>query len=484
MEGCSEASEIFGSSVPESKFQDFRNVTPQSSFQNTLQNHEISDRFDDILSGNSVHGKTSKTGRHLETAELAVLQPGKWFCGAVIEVFLQETAHNTETFVLSSYFMQNLMDRGESFAKKCLRKSLVRIMASNKLLVPINLNNKHWALAEIDRTGQAVRYYDSLRYDPGTRLEKLKEFFVEIDFITEAASISKLDNIPLQTNTYDCGVFVCEFGRCLIQGKAFNFVQKDMPFIRREVKEVLLKTDRFKEAPFRVSAEDEDEAVKEAFDSERLIVSDQDYEFDVDKAINVLGEAICNFNLQDGSKTEDILRRIPPNVNTVSAVFDKLSVEANGSKSTLWDKHEGNSLKFQPLIHELNVLRRQQMPYIDINSQGFTYTANIHGNWKLSLRLNEALAMIADQKQVDMEGAWSIIEQEIKKDPGFALSWLSKVPKPGQTRGPLSFQVGSAKNFKRLANVIHLNHPTIYIENAHSGKGGKRNKRFHPYRKN
>ena len=74
--------------------------------------------------------------------------------------------------------------------------------------------------------------------------------------------------------------------------------------------------------------------------------------------------------------------------------------------------------------------------------------------------------------------------EEIKKDPGFALSWLSKVPKPGQNKGPMNFQIGSAKNFKRLANVIHLNHPSIYIENAHLGKGGKKVKRYNPYRKN
>ena len=80
-------------------------------------------------------------------------------------------AHNTETHVLSSYFMQSLLDSGVSFAKKCLRKSLVGVMASTKLLVPINLNNAQWALAIINCTKQAINYYDRLRFDPGTRLE-------------------------------------------------------------------------------------------------------------------------------------------------------------------------------------------------------------------------------------------------------------------------------------------------------------------------
>ena len=43
--------------------------------------------------------------------------------------------------------------------------------------------------------------------------------------------------------------------------------------------------------------------------------------------------------------------------------------------------------------------------------------------------------MIADKNNFDMEGAWAAIETEIKNDPGFALNWLSKLPKPGQKRG-------------------------------------------------
>ena len=36
-------------------------------------------------------------------------------------------------------------------------------MSSTKLLVPINLKTSaHWALAEIDRTAQSVKYYDRL----------------------------------------------------------------------------------------------------------------------------------------------------------------------------------------------------------------------------------------------------------------------------------------------------------------------------------
>ena len=126
----------------------------QYTFQNgmhkdatgTPADYEITDKFYDIVSGRSVHDRTSKTGRHHKTEELAVLQPRKWFWGAVNELFMLGIAHNTETRVLSSYFMQSLLDCGVSFAKKCLRKSLLGVMASTKLLVPINLNNAQYVL--------------------------------------------------------------------------------------------------------------------------------------------------------------------------------------------------------------------------------------------------------------------------------------------------------------------------------------------------
>ena len=83
-----------------------------------------------------------------------------------------------------------------------------------------------------------------------------------------------------------------------------------------------------------------------------------------------------------------------------------------------------------------------------------------------------------------MEGAWSIIEEEIKKGPGLALSWINRVHKPDQDKGPMHFQVGSAKNFKQLGKVMHLNKQYIYIVNKHLVKEDKNSKIYNPHKRN
>lgn len=54
---------------------------------------------------------------------------------------------------------------------------------------------------------------------------------------TQLTSLSYLQTAtPLQENGYDCGVFTCQFMESLSRGEdAFNFTQKDMPYLRRRM---------------------------------------------------------------------------------------------------------------------------------------------------------------------------------------------------------------------------------------------------------
>ncbi len=89
------------------------------------------------------------------------------------------------------------------------------------------------------------------------------------------------------------------------------------------------------------------------------------------------------FNLRFDSTTSDILKKLPVNADGVSYGFDRMSIKDSNSLHSLLSKSEDNKLIHQPVLHELNVFRRQQTPYIDINNQGVQYNANIYGNWKM-----------------------------------------------------------------------------------------------------
>lgn len=51
--------------------------------------------------------------------------------------------------------------------------------------------------------------------------------------------IEIMKNIPRQNNSYDCGVFICQYAYCISKGVAFNFQQNDMINIGQIMKEEL-----------------------------------------------------------------------------------------------------------------------------------------------------------------------------------------------------------------------------------------------------
>ena len=44
---------------------------------------------------------------------------------------------------------------------------------------------------------------------------------------------SHADNIPLQENSYDCGIFILKYAQYLAHGEPFNFSEDDMDFFRQ-----------------------------------------------------------------------------------------------------------------------------------------------------------------------------------------------------------------------------------------------------------
>jgi sentrin-specific protease 1 len=101
------------------------------------------------------------------------------------------------------------------------------------ILVPLHLDDAHWALAVVDLRRQNIYYYDSLLrgnfYDDGRkhlkRLQRwLADAWAEKGLANPTPVIPQwplvvVRNIPQQRNGYDCGVFSTMFGRLLAEGK-------------------------------------------------------------------------------------------------------------------------------------------------------------------------------------------------------------------------------------------------------------------------
>ena len=127
-------------------------------------------------------------------------------------------------------------------------------------------------------------------------------------------------------------------GTCLIQGKDLDFGQDDMNFLRQNIKETLLKTDKFKGQQLSVTDTINDDDLEAAFDNNDLVIVDTDYEFsgfNADEAVRVLGEAVDVFNLRYDSTTSDILKKLPVNADGVSYWFDRMSIKDGNSLHSL-----------------------------------------------------------------------------------------------------------------------------------------------------
>ena len=64
--------------------------------------------------------------------------------------------------------------------------------------------------------------------EKNTNCNDFKEKLNNIKLINEKT-------IPYQTNSYDCGVFICKYAEYISTDKPFDFTQKDMIHFRKKI---------------------------------------------------------------------------------------------------------------------------------------------------------------------------------------------------------------------------------------------------------
>jgi sentrin-specific protease 1 len=141
--------------------------------------------------------------------------------------------------VMSSFFYPKLCDVGYSGVQRWTKK--VDVFSVDLVLYPIHLGT-HWCLAAIDNRQRSLAYYDSLGGRGKSCLATLRDYLVSEYRDKKKAELSlngwsdvPVNNIPLQKNGSDCGVFTCMYARYLSSNSPFTFSQEDMPQIRRHI---------------------------------------------------------------------------------------------------------------------------------------------------------------------------------------------------------------------------------------------------------
>ena len=373
--------------------------------------------------------------------DLLTVQGKKWLNGEVVEAYLRLCASESHgTKVANTFLWVYLQNKGIDFTIDKCRKLLRGFQDADLILIPVH-NSNHWSLVALDRRMRTLIMYDSLRTGSMFILQQVRGLLSKIslmdqDYVTEMAI-----QIPIQKNSYDCGMFVCMYGRSLIFQTGFPFTQSDMPALRQLVIYELIKSRLCCQpvAENRSEARQESTIICEAKEEMLTVVEKDNSTTDIKMEET---EDIMEFTLKESERFHD---------------------EFMGS------------MCYKPELAHLELLRKGSEPFVDMTSEGKEFTRNVNGDWRRYLNLNEVLDMMdSDQTQ-----AWKTLENNLKGDPSVGLGWLGNATPKLQMKTPFQFRFGSRKNFLRPKTMVEALYPNLKIVDAHEGVvhgGGRKSK--------
>lgn len=192
----------------------------------------------------------------LTPQDLITLAPRGWLNDEIINHSLNlvlkrslssENTKYPKIHVFNTFFYTFLKSGGHARVKKWTRK--IDIFSLDLVLIPVHLGH-HWCMAGIDFRSKRILYFDSMLGSGDLATDLLLNYvtkeYLEKKGLELNCSEWKLyipNDIPIQDNGYDCGVFAIMFGRCLASPhfpvhdipKKFPFSQADMPNLRQQI---------------------------------------------------------------------------------------------------------------------------------------------------------------------------------------------------------------------------------------------------------
>lgn len=158
---------------------------------------------------------TNKDNIEVTVRDFRTLAPRRWLNDTVIEFFMHYMEREIpKTVAFNSYFYTNLSERGYQGVRRWMRRKKVNIGDLEKIFVPVNLNESHWALGMIDIPSKSIYYVDSLSNGPNALsfaiLSDLQNYVLE-ESKNSIGSDFVLKNLscPQQPNGFDCGIYLC-----------------------------------------------------------------------------------------------------------------------------------------------------------------------------------------------------------------------------------------------------------------------------------
>ncbi|XP_010558819.1 PREDICTED: ubiquitin-like-specific protease 1A isoform X2 [Tarenaya hassleriana] len=200
--------------------------TPLSKEEENVVKRALSANSWDVLVSHK------KSNIDITGQNLRCLRPGQWL--------------NDELASSEAGYNYNAVRRWTS-----LKRLGYRLIDCDKIFVPIHMSI-HWTLAVINRRDKKFQYLDSFKGREPRVLDTLARYFVDEvrDKSGEDIDVSSwkqefVQDLPLQKNGHDCGMFMLKYIDFYSRGLDLCFGQEHMPCFRvRTAKEILqLKAD-------------------------------------------------------------------------------------------------------------------------------------------------------------------------------------------------------------------------------------------------
>ncbi len=187
----------------------------------------------------------------MSVASFKKLRPGRWLTDECINMFfayLQGT--DSRTLFMSTYFKNKLQTDTPLQVRAVLTKRLQTARLSfrqvNQILIPCNLRDNHWTLVSIRTDLKTILHYDSLGGSTTLVYDCLN--WMQTVHADEGLPFNRIQwtvghgDSPVQTNGFDCGVFLCATALFLRAHLPLNFTAEQMPRIRQRLASTILSS--------------------------------------------------------------------------------------------------------------------------------------------------------------------------------------------------------------------------------------------------
>ncbi|XP_020114368.1 ubiquitin-like-specific protease ESD4 [Ananas comosus] len=152
----------------------------------------------------------------------------------------------------NTFFNKKLISGSNGYDFKAVRRWTTQrklgysLIECDKIFVPIH-KEIHWCLAVVDVKDKKFQYLDSLGGIDIMVLRVLARYLMDEVKDKNAKQIDTsswkqevVDNLPLQKNGWDCGMFMLKYADFYSRGLSLSFKQDDMTYFRRRTaKEIL-----------------------------------------------------------------------------------------------------------------------------------------------------------------------------------------------------------------------------------------------------